>query len=62
MANMRTVIMSAVLAVVLLVGCGGSSSKCKKGCECGKTCIDCSKTCHKAAPLAVEADAAMVEQ
>lgn len=51
-----------VLAALLGVGCSGSSSKCKKGCECGKTCIDCSKTCHKAAPLEDDQDAATREQ
>lgn len=37
-----------------LTGCsditGGDS--CKKGCPCGKACIDCSNTCHKEADYA----------
>lgn len=27
-------------------GSSYSSGGCKKGCRCGNSCIDCSKTCH----------------
>lgn len=30
-----------------IVGPIGAAATCRKGCPCGQSCIDCSKTCHK---------------
>ena len=49
-AGLAAVSTVAATACGDLTGTGGGGDDCKKGCPCGKACIDCSKTCHKAAP------------
>lgn len=37
-----------------VTGCGDATGpNCSKGCKCGASCIDCSKTCHKDADYAI---------
>lgn len=59
----RVVLMVPLLAgtatVMPATACSDSTSPdsggphCKKGCPCGKACIDCSYTCHHDAPYAL---------